>query len=380
MTIARRRISSSICAFGGCAPRRTVSFDSVAPGVGGTLLNEKEEMEEKKKYEDQLSSRYFMKEQSISWDVELHEVIHPTSTTKKEALMESNRKEGNDSHFYCVPITPNNNSSHYSTDVNSRKEGQKTKYRCKLCGQPKQNHSCPYQSSLVRSIGTMVYPVVNAFETEEPGNLAPPLSEMNNFTSLLSQDVSTAYGRDRDPPYRPYPGGYSNVLTPDSHWSPNTPGGLSTMSDPSTPASTHGRPPQSSFRKREHLLLSRDDTMSAASTSGGHLRGAMDLKREQYRNVRVFTNVIPGAYEYPHIPTPYAQRKEMGDTLFSLSREVPKLADSCAAILREARENDQWDQAVSELTTQVLIILKCEEDDYSLEGLKRHLLTLGIAC
>mmetsp|Transcript_25135 Transcript_25135/g.50614 ORF Transcript_25135/g.50614 Transcript_25135/m.50614 type:complete len:1240 (+) Transcript_25135:272-3991(+) len=57
MTIARRRISSCICAFGGCIPSRTVSFDSIAPGAGSTLLNEKEEMEEKKKYEDQLSSR-----------------------------------------------------------------------------------------------------------------------------------------------------------------------------------------------------------------------------------------------------------------------------------------------------------------------------------
>ena len=85
-------------------------------------------------------------------------------------------------------------------------------------------------------------------------------------------------------------------------------------------------------------------------------------------------------YRYPQIPTPYAQRKEMGDTLFALSREVPNLADSCAAILREARENDAWDQAVAELTTQVLVVLKCEECDYTLEGLRRHLLSLGIAC
>jgi hypothetical protein len=70
----------------------------------------------------------------------------------------------------------------------------------------------------------------------------------------------------------------------------------------------------------------------------------------------------------------------MGDTLFALSREVPKLADECAAMLREARENDRWDQAVAELTTQALIILKCEENDYSLDGLRRHLVTLGIAC
>ena len=92
------------------------------------------------------------------------------------------------------------------------------------------------------------------------------------------------------------------------------------------------------------------------------------------------TLISPRAYCYPSIPTPYSQRKEMGDTLFALSREVPKLADSCAAILRDARENDDWDQAVAELTTQVIVVLKCEERDYLLEGLRRHLLALGIAC
>jgi hypothetical protein len=91
----------------------------------------------------------------------------------------------------------------------------------------------------------------------------------------------------------------------------------------------------------------------------------------------------PNAYRYPAVPTPYSHRKEMGDTLFALSKEVPKLADSCAAILRDARENgekDAWDQAVAELTTQVIVVLKCEERDYTLEGLRRHLMTLAIAC
>jgi hypothetical protein len=127
-------------------------------------------------------------------------------------------------------------------------------------------------------------------------------------------------------------------------------------------------------------------------------RDTMELKPEQLRAVRPLTATTsgndddsivedghaimdsPNAYRYPAIPTPYSQRKEMGDTLFALSREVPKLADSCAAILRDARERDLWDQAVAELTTQVIVVLKCEERDYTLEGLRRHLLTLGIAC
>ena len=348
------------------------------------------EQEEKRKYEELLSSRYYMKEHCISWDVEQHEIVSTSNArTPTGARMDSKdeAKEDvdscNDLNF-CVPITPNNNGN--SSDGQPRKEKQKIKYRCKLCGQPKQNHTCPYQSTMTRSIGTMVYPVVNAFISEEPGHLAPALSEMNNFTSLLSQDVSLASGREREAPHRPY-NGY-NVLTPDSHWSPNTPGGLSTMSDHSAPPSAGSRPYVSTaaphnFRKRDYLLLSRDETMSGASIGGGHdrlFRDTMELKREQYRKVRAATDIMPGAYQYPHVPTPYSQRKEMGDTLFALSREVPKLADSCAAILREARENDQWDQAVAELTTQVLVILKCEEMDYTLEGLRRHLLTLGIAC
>ena len=163
-------------------------------------------------------------------------------------------------------------------------------------------------------------------------------------------------------------------------------------SDPGTPGTPHS--PYSSshrnnFRKREFAVMSR--TMTHASTPGGYsarskpddamFRDTMEIKREQFRTVR--TNVaekVAQPYQYPLVPTPYDQRKEMGDTLFALSKEVPALADSCASILREAREKDEWDQAVAELTTQVLVVLKCEEDDYTLEGLMRHLNGLGIAC
>lgn len=55
------------------------------------------------------------------------------------------------------------------------------RYRCKLCGQPKQNHTCPYQQSLQRSIGVTVYLAVNAYTADEPGRLAPALSDINNF-------------------------------------------------------------------------------------------------------------------------------------------------------------------------------------------------------
>ena len=366
LTIAKRRVSSSICALGGNVPRRIVSFEADSE-LTPIQIKDKEE---KEAYEKNLSSRYVMEEHCISWEVESHDVITPNKNAPKVSSS-TERKEDSTS-LYCAPVTPSTPNSQNLNDSNIaigfREKGKKVKYRCKLCGQPKQNHSCPYQSTVMRSIGTMVYPAVNAFVSDEPGKLAPALSEMNNFTTLLSQDMSISTRE-----YRSYNG--FNVLTPDSHWSPNTPGALSsTLSSPSTPGN----------RKRDHLLMSR--TMSVVSTPGGAdgdalFRGTMELKPEQYRRVRSKPNCAKeDAFQYPHIPTPYSQRKKMGDTLFALSKEVPSLADSCAAILRSARENDQWDQAVAELTTQVLILLKCEEQDYSLEGLKTHLLTLGIAC
>lgn len=377
---ARRRVNSSVCAFGGVIAHRVVSFDASREDV-------KVQVEEKRKYNENLSMRYFMKENCVSWDVELHDVIKPSE--KRAKFEESKVPDTPNSTLtknpqtsqYCAPVTPGQASE---DNQESEKKG-KTKYRCKLCGLPKQNHTCSYKSKVVRSIGTQVYPVVNAFVSNEPGLLAPALSEMNNFTSMLSQDTSAAPAAHV---YRvPYIGD-NGPITPDSHWSPTTPGGLSTMSscDPGTPR-TPNSPYHSHLRKRDYSVMSRTMT----HTPGGYsprakphdsmFRDTMEIKFEQFRTVRVnAAEKVLQPYQYPLVPTPYDQRKEMGDTLFALSKEVPSLADSCASILREARERDEWDQAVAELTTQVLVVLKCEEDDYTLEGLMRHLNGLGIAC
>jgi hypothetical protein len=386
MMICRRRVNSSVCAFGGFIANRAVSFDTMSEDV-------KEELEEKRKYDENLSMRYYMKENCVSWDVELHEVVKPSAKKAKIEAPDTPKASALKSP-YCAPVTPKSPGSPGGDDgsKDEKKKGTKTKYRCKLCGLPKQNHTCTYKQKVVRSIGTQVYPVVNAFVSNEPGLLAPALSEMNNFTSLLSQDTSTA--PSHHPVYRaPYASAYNGPVTPESHWSPNTPGGLSTMSssDPGTPGTPHSTYSSSrnNFRKREFALMSR--TMTHASTPGGYsarskpddamFRDTMEIKREQFRTVRTsVAEKVAQPYQYPLVPTPYDQRKEMGDTLFALSKEVPALADSCASILREAREKDEWDQAVAELTTQVLVVLKCEEDDYTLEGLMRHLNGLGIAC
>jgi hypothetical protein len=386
LVTARRRVNSSVCAFGGVIAHRVVSFDASRDDI-------KVEMEEKRQYDENLSMRYFMKENCVSWDVEIHEAIRPSA---KKAKVDANKvpetpklTATNNDHIsspYCAPVTPRSPGS--TNDGNKEGKKGKTKYRCKLCGLPKQNHTCTYNSKVVRSIGTQVYPVVNAFVSNEPGLLAPALSEMNNFTSMLSQDTTTA---PTHPVYRAPYSGYNGPITPDSHWSPTTPGGLSTMSssDPGTPGTPHSTySVRNNFRKRDYSVMST--TMTHTSPGGYNARSkpydtmfrdTMEIKREQFRSVRTsVAEKVLQSYQYPLVPTPYLQRKEMGDTLFALSKEVPSLADSCASILREARENDEWDQAVAELTTQVLVVLKCEDDDYTLEGLMKHLNGLGIAC
>ncbi|KAL3758112.1 hypothetical protein ACHAWU_004193 [Discostella pseudostelligera] len=507
LIIAKRRISSSICAFGGSLPSRMVSPSPSSESDGpsnihgarhSTNRNEStfkeetpQEREERISYEQSLEGRYVVKN-CISWEVELHEVIAPqvvgdgrrgqkkSGVSGKSMTIEKRQigvfKKGNSpqmSSKYCAPVTPSSPGDNLDggipttpgglslggDDPNSpnllspQEKGTKIKYRCKLCGQPKQNHTCSYQSAMVRSIGTMVYPAVNAFVSNEPGRLAPALSEMNNFTSLLSQDASTVVGSHlgnmhsfgvagsyRHPPHPTQSGGLyaGNLITPDAgHWSPNTPGGLSTMSsiDQNSPGGstlgTPGGPASNMMSARQHVggMRRRDHNQSLMSRSLNYsmsmtpsvpppppvphtpsmppapagaipsdvlFRDTMELKREQFRTVGATSVTVSSdgsssgnsndiinstnAFRYPPIPTPFSQRKELSDALFAMSREVPSLADSCAAILRVARENDDWDQAVAELTTQVLVVIKCEEQDYSLEGLRRHLLMLGIAC
>ena len=88
-----------------------------------------------------------------------------------------------------------------------------------------------------------------------------------------------------------------------------------------------------------------------------------------------------GDYTYPQVPLTFSQRKSMSDALFSLSKGVPKLTDECALVLTEARKKNQWDLAVAELMVQVICVLHCSPNkDYTLEGLRRYLLTLGIVC
>ena len=130
------------------------------------------------------------------------------------------------------------------------------------------------------------------------------------------------------------------------------------------------------------------------------------LRPEQYRAVTPFTKnvrmkygetaVVPGStstipitkavasstktmYQYSVVPLSFAERKRMSDTLFHLSQEVPTMTSDCASMLRTARQNNEWDIAVAELLTQVVVALYCGEGDIRLDGLQKYLLSLGIS-
>ena len=301
----------------------------------------------------------------------------------------------------------------------------KMRYRCKLCGQPKQNHSCPYQKSLQRSIGTMAYKAVNAFTAEEPGEVAPALSTMNNFVTASGGDKSEPSSAATTPS-RGVPKSGTRTVPPRSasrklaHTTPQSvktdsgsPGGssLSTVESPSrgdggrSPVRSTGRTPRSSGSRharvggdgggRSNTVASRHNRVSllkklrfpsgmgSSSSRGGDLLfvESVVLREEQFRVVRPRKASEDAPYNYAALPLPYGQRKRLSDKLFGISKTVPNLTDECAHVLREARQKDMWDTAVAELYTQVLVGLACPSQDERLEGLRWHLLKEhGIAC
>lgn len=405
IVIARRRVESSICAFGGSHSKDPVLLDSDSKPAATTKPDssifrgrEKASPEEQKsatvtpsssiaspprvsssaakskvKYEDELPGRYYENESRLSWEFEENPPIEVTPLrgpgTESNRISMGDRKEPTKS----------------SDDASSKRIGassppaSKMRYRCKLCGQPKQNHTCPYQQSLARSIGIMIFPAVNAFTAAEPGSIAPPLSEMNNFTDIQSEKGSVA--NESSPGRSSVPLTTPKQVTPESARA--SPRHVQLSSPPTTPGETPTRSNgmvrrgggQSRGRKRPHGYEGK------GPDEHGDLLfvEAMELKPQQFVSVS-YDFRSPDAYSYPPLPLPYAQRKRLSDNLFSLSNEVPKLTDECAQVLREAREKDKWDLAVAQLMTQVVVVLHCREGDHRFEGLRQYLLTLGIAC
>ena len=446
--IAMRRIASAICAFGGTitgdrgssAERKGVEnkpsifrekdegvkSESIAvtpsssagtpPGTRGHQTSSNDT------YDELLPSRYYENENRLSWEFEETPPVgsdgdsdDPLETGNEGRTGIKADDEDDPSRIDSSPTPSEDDQKPSSSSVNEDDskaggpEGDqpKMRYRCKLCGLPKQNHTCAYQQSLQRSIGIMVYPAVNAFTSGEPGLLAPNLTDMNNFViSQLGDGSSSA----EDSPSRPtpdrarrnhsssMPGMPAPNVTPEtmrssnsSSSSGNSVGHRTPLRSPTSttrkPRGSNlsggaamgqrvgtGSPPGSQSRKRTHAQLSSggDEDLLFVET--------VDLKPEQFRIITPSKKAPRDAYTYPSLPLPYAQRKRLSDNLFALSKEVPQLTDECAVVLREARERDMWDLAVAELMTQVVVIIHCSGSDCCFEGLRHYLLTLGIAC
>jgi hypothetical protein len=405
MAIARRRVDSSVCAFGGNLNGEKRASDSknlerkgifrdkettkgqssatVTPSSSsGSPARSAGQTRARMKYEEELPGRYYENESRLSWEFE---EAPPVEISREE----DNIVNGESHQFDSTDGGVGRDSKGLDMDRfdksandldDSSEKGQsggspqpKMRYRCKLCGQPKQNHTCPYQQSLARSIGVNVYPTVNAFAAAEPGSITPALSEMNNFV-----DVQRETSSNESSPSRPTPDRMrrstaastpSNQVTPDSmRSSPRQAHSPSSMG----PASLSGRTPT-----RANGMGRR----SGKKRSRSQVNGPADEQPEQFRTVTPLQSPpAADAYTYPALPLPYAQRKKLSDNLFSLSNDVPKLTDECAQVLREAREKDMWDLAVAELMTQVVVVIHCPDGDHRFEGLRQYLLTLGIAC
>ena len=361
VSIGIRRVEAAICAFGG----------NLQPNHNPQILScfrvNQDVKRARHHYESELPKRYSLASSRVSWDVEEEPPIssdangvstrfpQEPSQAEKQAITE-NKTSTATATSKDPRITTGGGSS--GTPSPFRIEASKGKYRCKLCGQPKQNHECPYRPSLQRSIGVMVYPAVNSFTAAEPGTIAPPLNKMNNFVSYDSDQGS------HDKESAPYDASNRTAVLHPSTVSPDTLRSIggAYFHSPQSPLSEQSDEIQSSKKRN-------------ASPERFPFVASLTLRPEHYRAV---TDGGATSYSYPSIPLSFAERKKLSDTLFCLAREVPSLAEDCALVLRHARHD--WDQAVAELLTQVVIGLYCAEGDLRLDGLQRYLLSLGVSC
>jgi hypothetical protein len=384
LTIARRRVHCAIYAFGGRVNRRRLSSKEnmqvmsifrtrnnslygdqsstcVASDDGGSCGTEAKRQLTRTnsidRYEDDLRQQYFEHGDRLSWDVE-----------ENLSLMLSGGSTFDDD-----DTTLKRSGSNLSDD-NQRPS---KKNRCKKCGQVKLGHVCPYVSSLLRNIGIMVYPSANAHVADEPGKLAPALCEMNNFISIKSgslemvaddrrmlMDASIGVGDKKERPRHDLVSGISPLRRKTLLVSP----------------AANGNPFDS---QRSNSGESSREAYAYDGTNDLLFQPKMEITPDQYRSVtpRDASTKSRRAYTYPQVPLTFDQRKSASDALFSLSKQVPTLTDEIALVLSEARERNQWDLAIAELMTQVICVLHCcPSNDYTLEGLRRYLLMLGIVC
>ncbi len=397
-------------------------------------------------YERQLPLRYFENNNRLSWEVEENPPVEIVTDEEDNDLNNFDRcrrvrlernlsqreKLGpNDfrtAHSQIVSGSGNNRDISFidsikssfgaesPTPTNSMEivtkcgETPKMKYRCKLCGQPKQNHTCPYEQSLQRSIGTMAFASLNAYNAYEPGSLSAPLTDMNNFP--LNEDeegqqgllISTKTVPDEkkdsiSSASNMHEDGESHKDTQQCRVTASTVSVSSHSEVVSTVSGTfHGLKKNNmnedvdqskecfwmelAGENRRIAAYSKQKRSTSNDLSKDKLvQPKMEIRPEQYRTITPTNNSeLEQSYEYPILPLTYRQRKRISDSLFTLSKEVLGLTDECAEILRQARETNMWDLAIAELLTQVLVIIHCPEDDNKLDGLRKYLMTFGVSC
>lgn len=371
--------------------------------------------------------RYFVGGNCVSWEVEESPPImipsqemtigndaaatDKTNRSKHDSVRKQhsskgkgNRQvdqEGNNSHSRLTVMAEDGNIVDMMIHNN-----EKMKYRCKLCGQPKQNHNCPYQQSLQRSIAVMVDPTVHAYTSAEPGVLTPTLSDMNNFVSYVGDDddddgirngtvdadadVFDSETAARDDQVRPPT---TSKVTPDNVKA----GSLQNSPDTSTLSTAYSLcPPPGEARVsklrdhdggiRRYGSRGRGAKMGDSRTTRPLPTSTLSLRPEHYRAVSFELTYskskgaeMNGDYTYQHVPLTFQGRKRLSDTLFFLSKDIPNVLSDVASLLRVAREQDDWDLAVAEILTQVVVGLFCTEGDYQLDGLRTYLLNIGIS-
>ena len=215
-SIATMRVEAAICAFGGTLnQRRSPARNQDTQRSIFRLMNEPNAHSTSRRlYHQQLPQRFVLSGSRISWDLEENP---PITVLPPEAI----KDEGKDTTISGLPThekktSPSTDSRPESLEIMGGGGGtttqssptsltlesgnNKMKYRCKLCGQLKNNHLCPYRQPLQRSIGVMVFPAVNSFTAFEPGTIAAPLTTMNNFVSYDSDQTGSAYHQSQQVP------------------------------------------------------------------------------------------------------------------------------------------------------------------------------------
>lgn len=355
----------------------------------------------KQKYETQLHQRYELGVSEVTWDVEEDPPVKSEELTTPKVESAQERPTNN-----LPKKTAGRQPSSSSSDDDMDSPGSldpttaKMKYRCKLCGQLKQNHVCPFNQPLQRSIGVMVFPAVNSYTAAEPGTVAEPLTKMNNFVSYDSDQTSPhpqseGSGVHHNSGINGYPSSitYASMKGDDFYHSPQSSLSAPSSEDPLPHQSSDSAKSQStSAGKRSHCQMISVSSYESSSNHPSQQRSpfveSVSLRAEHYRAVTPMSlkhtgtgpTTASSAYQYSPIPLTFQERKRLSDTLFHLARQNGCMMQDCATVLREARQKFEWDLAVAELLTQVVVGLYCGENDMRLDGLQQYLLAIGISC